>query len=234
MNLQVNSPYVACPYRCAYCVAGFEGEKSLFNDSRDTALYFTDWRAYMSRLAEVVWSGGFDTAVITGSTEPTLFDRWVRDVLSVLAVAKGIKTELTTRNTGFMGQKWMDAVSYSFDRVPERVYVSQAKHTRAVFILHDGLDLEGVVRYHREAGGQTTVKNMARNSYGNKCINDWVERHRVTLTELEIERLENEGIRYDHDCNNSAGRYMIFRADGNLYESWQAIEPVGGRRAKNA
>lgn len=225
MNLQINSPYKPCPYQCPYCCARYESD-TLFQDSETTSLYFTDKPEYMQRLRDVLSSMEFDTIVITGSTEPTLFPDWMNDVLDELELGCYRNIEVATRNTDYAGRPPIQVISYSFHKVPKHICWSWAQITRAVFILHDGISIDDIIRYHQIACGQTTVKNLATNSYGNPAVNDWVAQHRVTLSDGDIKRLTDAGIRYDHDCNNSANRYVIFRADGKLYDSWQAKEPM--------
>lgn len=226
MNLQLNSPYKPCPYKCPFCCAGFVDSSSWFRDTEHDALFFTDRHAYLSRLYTLLDDMNFGTVVITGNTEPTLFRDWIRAVRHILDLRFDGKVEITTRNIAYRGDEDLYAVSYSFDRIPEVVHISRAKITRSVFILNDNLSIDSIIAYHKRTGGQTTVKNMARNSYGNDQVNAWVEKHRVDLSNEEIARLESAGIRYDHDCNNSEGRYMIFRADGNLYNSWPSRVPI--------
>lgn len=226
MNLQLNSPYRPCPYQCPFCCAGFVGNKSLFQENGQDAFCFVNPHAYVMRLNRLLLSRSFDTVVITGGTEPTLFPEWIRAVRHILDLRQCDSVEVITRNTSYRGDPDLSVVAYSFDKIPDRVILSKAQTTRAVFILNDALTIDSIIDYHERAGGQTTVKNMAKNSYGNDEINAWIEQHRVNLSAEDISRLENAGIRYDHDCNNSAGRYMIFRADGNLYESWGSRKPV--------
>lgn len=226
MNLQLNSPYKPCPYECPYCVAGFADEMSLFADDEARALYFTGREDYLQRLRSVLKEGHYGTVVITGSTEPTLFYDWIDDVVDLMTREFYARIEITTRNSAYFGDPRMQVVSYSLDRIPRVILQSRAQTTRAVFILHDRLRIEDIIGYHLRSEGQTTVKRLALNSYGNPEIDNWIAAHRVDLNEGMIARLEEVGIRYDHDCNNSAGRYRVFRADGNLYESWQSLEPM--------
>lgn len=174
MNLQLNSPYKPCPYKCPYCCAGYEGDKSLFQDDEETALYFTDKEEYMRRLRNVLMKKPIDTVVITGSTEPTLFPQWIKDVLRELRRLEHPLIEVATHYKCYYGNKYLQTIAYSFSEIPkDRLHVSKAQNTRAVFILHDGMSLNSIIEYHRRSGGQTTVKNLAWNSYGNKRTNDW-------------------------------------------------------------
>lgn len=226
MNLQINSPFKPCPYKCPFCCAGFPDDKSIFNDDEDSALYFVDKEEYLRRLAILVNTFRFDTVVITGSTEPTLFPEWMNDVITTLKICGVQNIEVTTRNETYKGDVSIQVVSYSMHAIPIYPLLSDAKITRAVFILNKGIDIDEIIGYHMHTYGQTTVKNLADNSYNNESVNAWVRENRVSLSAMEVTRLESFGIRYDHDCNNSDGRYRIFRADGNVYNSWQSREPV--------
>ena len=224
MNLQVNSPYKKCPYRCPFCVAGIEDGQKFFSD----LFYEVHPMRYVARLVSIVKEYDIDTVVITGSTEPTLFLDWIEKVVtSVRPYVRRI--EIQTRNYQFMGMEGIDVVAYSYSEIPANEH--ELPHygiMRNVFIYNDTMTPEELLLFFFQAKGtfQMTVKQMIQSSYGNARIDEYIKAHKKDITESDKRFLEFFNIRVDMDCSASENRYVIYRTDGNLYQHWSDLTPI--------
>lgn len=224
MNLQVNSPYKKCPYRCPFCVAGIEDKQSLFSD-----LFYEEHPVeYIERLISIIKEYDIDTVVITGSTEPTLFLDWIeRVVTSVRPYVRQI--EIQTRNYQFMGMEGIDVVAYSYSEIPNNEH--ELPHygiMRNVFIYSDTMTPEDLINFWLLSKNisQMTVKQMIKSSYGDARIDEYISAHKKDITPSDAHFMDYFNIRVDIDCSVSEDRYIIYRTDGNLYQHWSDLTPI--------
>lgn len=214
MNLQLVSPYVKCPFACPFCVAAIS-DKSPYCDD----VYTANKDEYLRRLIMIINEHNIETVVITGDTEPTLFPEWLEEVLSVLT-QMDVKIEIQTRNYKFKGDNRYDVVAYSFDKAPEKIIQSNGKQTRAVFINNKNLNLTTVLAYKANSQHQVTFKQMQKTAYGIPSIDKYIDKVYKPIHDLDRIYLAESRIHYDENCMASEGRYIIYRCDGNIYQTW--------------
>lgn len=215
MNLQLVSPYTKCPFRCPFCVAAIN-DNSPYSDN----FYKGNTMEYLAKLIDIIKVYNIQTVVITGDTEPTLFPDWLELVTSALRQTS-VKIEIQTRNYKFKGdRRSYDVVAYSFDKVPEREIKSRAKTTRAVFINNKRLNLDAVINYRKRTNQQVTVKQMQKTAYGIQSIDQYIDSVYNSLSINDVSLLKYNHVRYDENCMDSKNRYVIFRCDGEVYQTW--------------
>ncbi len=226
MNLQVNSPYKKCPYRCPFCVAGIEDKQKFFSD----LFYEVYPMRYAARLISIVKEYNIDTVVITGSTEPTLFPEWIKLVVeTVRPYVRQI--EIQTRNYTFMGMEGIDVVAYSYSEIPAQEHAPVTHGImRNVFVYNDTMTPEELIYFWLSSKNlsQITVKQMVKSSYGVAHIDEYISAHKKEITESDKHFLEYFNIQVDMDCSVSEDRYIIYRTDGNLYQHWSDLTPIKG------
>lgn len=217
MNLQLVSPYTKCPFHCPFCVAAVNEETSYSDE-----LYYANQPEYFARLLDTIHTYNIKTVVITGDTEPTLFPEWIEKVLMTLGHVN-VKIEIQTRNYKFKGDKRFDVVAYSFDKVPNEPIKSKAKQTRAVFINNTNLNLRELFNYKQTSKQQVTLKQMQKSAYCISDVDKYIESVYRPITNKEVLALVASNIRYDANCMDSKNRYIIFRCDGEVYETWEEL-----------
>lgn len=231
MNLQIASPYITCPYRCPFCVAGVEGEFPF-----DDLLWEKYPDVYLAYLRQTVLSNRYKHFVVTGSTEPTLFPKWLKAVEYMFYLLKQdghqVHVEIQTKDYGWRPDfDAFDVVAYSHHKIPVNPIGIRTYTVRDVFILLKSLSIDDILKYHSrklcvDPFAQTTVKVLANNSYGAASIDRFVNDNRYVPTDLEVAKLKMAGIWYDPNCNEGEGRYHIFRPNGNFYSEWGSTAPL--------
>lgn len=224
MNLQVNSPYTKCPYRCPYCVAGVTADYP-FPDT----MYNEQPRHYFATLALIVLVNHVENVIITGSTEPTLFPKWIEQVCNTLR-SFNVGIELQTKNynwTETFGR--INVIAYSHDCIPTHERPKHNCTIRDVFLWNKALTSSMIIKYFQGQPNvdQCTVKQLVSSSYNIPAIDAYIKQidKRLTFTDKLI--LKENGIWIDEDCAASDGRYQIYRTDGNLYQKWSDTKPIG-------
>lgn len=225
MNLQINSPYTKCPYRCPYCVAGVTNDYPFSDD-----LYENDKERYINKLCDIIQEYHITTVVLTGSTEPTLFPGWIEEICDVLRVFD-IHVELQTKN-----YKWtktydtIDVIAYSHDAIPtyEREPIHKCQ-VRDVFLWNQALTAEAIIEYfkNQQYVNQVTIKKLVPSSYNNEAIDAHIETITKELTRQDIAMFKENNAWVDDDCSASEGRYIIYRTDGGIYQRWSDMVPIG-------
>lgn len=224
MNLQVNSPYTKCPYRCPYCVAGVK-EDYPFSDT----LYRSNVAEYLVTLAETILKYNITTIVLTGDTEPTLFPQWLKEVCYILRGYGGLNVELQTKN-----YRWTETygviktIAYSNDSIPTRPRLPHNFTVRDTFLWNRELTSASIVKYFKSQPNvnQCTVKQLVFSSYGIPHIDEYIQGVKKELTHTDKLILQDNGIWVDEDCSASENRYLIYRADGKVYQKWSDTESI--------
>ena len=225
MNLQVNSPYTKCPYRCPYCVAGVSSTYP-FADT----LYNQYPAEYLRKLVAVVKKHNITTVVLTGSTEPTLFPAWLWYVCTTLRPL-GIKVELQTKNYHWRSTyDTIGVIAYSHDKIPthKRLPIKDCL-VRDVFLWNKALTARSIVNYFKSQPNvdQLTIKQLVASSYGIKSIDDHIAKITKPMTIVDKIIFQLNGAWVDKDCADSEGRYLIYRTDGHIYQKWSDTLPIG-------
>lgn len=224
MNLQLNSPYKKCPFNCPFCVASLKDEQEYFSDN----IYYAYPNIYKSRLLAAVQKHNIDTVVITGSTEPTLFPEWIK--MAVELIRPYVRQiEIQTRNYQFMGMEGIDVVAYSYSEIPLHEHAPVTHGImRNVFIYNNTMTPEDLINFWLQSSNtsQITVKQMVLSSHGVASIDDYIKTNKKDITPSDEHFLEYFNIRVDMDCSASEGRYIIYRTDGRLYQTWSSRVPI--------
>lgn len=217
MNLQVCVPYEKCPFNCPCCIAN--GRKRFDN------LYESNKELYLEKLKKE--KNKYDNFILTGDTEPTLNSHWLKDVLQVLSEEK---IELQTKNYNLKNYnlKWLTTLSYSILSVKDYLnawrYRKIKGDNRLVILLTKDFAFLNEKNFSTMGYNQITFKVL---QLGNQeKTNKWVEENKMTNLEniyKIIERYNGSetSVRIDTNCQNSEGRYEIFRSDGYIYKKWE-------------
>lgn len=223
MNLQVCVPYEKCPFQCPTCIAsGREQFENLFNE---------DERAYIYALQKTQ-SDIYDNYIITGATEPTLNRHWLSTVLAYLSDST---TELQTRNYNLHNYnlKYLDVLAYSITDVKGYLSSWQFRKidgtNRLVILLTKDFEFLTAENFNTMGFDQITFKVLQYSA--DEQVNKYIEQNKMTdLTNIYkiVERFNGSSVsvRLDSNCQDSHGRYHIFREDGNIYDSWESTSPI--------
>lgn len=241
MNLQVTVPYQKCVYNCPMCVA-----KGKIHNYNFANLYVTDKREWQKRFENILKAGNYDSVVLTGECDPTQDMRYCDDVISIVRNMRGKAPtiEFTTHNQKFdnalisvpNGHK-VDVVTLSVTNSREylnawRVPQKNAFFTpiyRMVILLTDEFDFLNASNFNTMGFDQITFKTLQHGE--DPAINSWIDANKMDETSLDnirgiVEKFNSNdtcSVRLDTSCQTATGRYHIFRSDGKLYDSWEAI-----------
>lgn len=225
MNIQIVSPYRKCPFNCPMCIAAKEDSNGYAN------LYQENEQVYFETLNTILNRTEYKTAVLTGDTEPTLFNEWINKMVAFLLV-RDISIELQTKNYGYgyAPNRAIDIIAYSIPTLkdyykflqPLQVFPQKA---RAVILLTK--EILPVLTFSNLKSlpvAQLTFKVL---QYGEgESQNEWASKNTLNCQDMEYieklsERLKKEfSVKIDRNCMDSRNRYRIFQIDGKLREKW--------------
>ena len=216
MNLQLVSPFKICPYKCPFCMAKGIEENSFSDD-----FYFQNKKEYLSKLVKIVEENDIKTIVFTGSTEPTLFPKWIEDCSEILKEkCPAVKREIQTRNYTYSNSDF-DVVAFSIYQKLKTFPLINNVINRYVFIYNKELTIDDIINIRKNNKEvQLTVKILVSSSWNTSDVNEWIKENKKVFSSKEIEILKENNVRYDEDCSIATGRYIIYRCDGNIYNSW--------------
>lgn len=244
MNLQVSVPYQKCVYKCPMCVAFGHKNQNTFEN-----LYSTNKREWQKRLENIILNGNYDSVVLTGECDPTQDMRYCDDVISVIRNMRGKNPtiEFTTHNQKFEnalssvpnGHK-VDVVTLSVTNVREYLNAWRVPHKHAFFeptyrmviLLTKEFEFLTPNNFNSMGFDQITFKTL---QYGEDAdVNRWIYENKMSDEGVDkirqiVEKFNshsNCSVRLDTSCQTAEGRYEIFRSDGEVYDSWEAMEPV--------
>ena len=245
MNLQVSVPYQKCVYKCPMCVARGHKNQNTFEN-----LYATDKREWQKRFENIIKEGNYDSVVLTGECDPTQDMRYCNDVISVIRNMRG-KTptiEFTTHNQKFdnalssalYGHK-IDVITLSITnsreylnawRVPQKNAFFSPIY-RMVILLTNEFEFLNADNFNTMGFDQITFKTLQYGEDGD--VNRWIYENKMSDEHMDkireiVEKFNshsNCSVRLDTSCQTATNRYEIFRSDGKLYDSWEAMTPKG-------
>lgn len=217
MNLQVCVPYEECPFKCPMCVAN--GRKKFNN------LYKSDRDRYLQKL-DTLGTLDYDCFIITGGTEPTLNKEWVEEAI----VALGRNVELQTKNYNLKGYDLygLNTLAYSITKPRELrdawKYRKIDNNNRLVILLTKDFNYLNVENFSTMGFNQITFKVLQLTA--DKKTNEWIEENRMTDLSNIYKIVDHYNgndisVRLDSNCQDSHGRYEVFREDGKTYKSWE-------------
>ena len=244
MNLQVSVPYQKCVYKCPFCIA--KGHK---NQNTFANLYAADHREWQKKFEKALTEGNYDSVVLTGECDPTQDMRYCDDIISIIRNMRG-KTptiEFTTHNQKFEnalssvpnGHK-VDVVTLSVTNVREYLNAWRVPHKHAFFeptyrmviLLTKEFEFLTPENFNTMGFDQITFKTLQYGEDGD--VNRWIYENKMSDEHVDkireiVEKFNshsNCSVRLDTSCQTAEGRYHIFRSDGKLYDSWEAMDPM--------
>ena len=239
MNLQISAPYQPCVYHCPFCVARGHKHEYKFDN-----LYGTDEKLYFSRLHNFLIDYSLKTdvlptVIITGECDPSQNMKWATRVANECSDL-GCKVEFQTPNLSLKESdipRAIDVLSYSITSVRE--YLSAWRYVkpdwcinRMVMILRDGFEFLNKDNFSPMGFDQITFKALNHGESDN--INNWIDEHTPASIDNFYEIMESRNgstlsVRVDTTCQQAEGRYFVFRSDGNIYDSWEAVNPKSAK-----
>ena len=244
MNLQVSVPHQKCVYSCPMCVARSHKNEGTFNN-----LYKTDKKEWYNKLHRAIYDGEYNSIVLTGECDPTQDIAYCEDVISVIDNYNPTPTvEFTTHNqkatstllASYWGKK-VDVVTLSVTDVREylnawRFPIRNAFFSpiyRMVILLTEEFEFLNVNNFNTMGFDQITFKTLQHGE--DAGVNAWIDSNKMSEEGLiEIRKIvdkynshETCSVRLDTSCQDATNRYEIFRSDGNVYDSWEAMYPKG-------
>jgi hypothetical protein len=200
---------------------------------RFSDMYTENREGYLSILKNLAESGKYTDFIITGASDPTLNRHWLGDVLKTL---ENQRTELQTKNYSIKNYEFhkLSVLAYSITNSKEYLQswslrkLPNAKN-RLVILLTNEFDFLNAQNFSPMGFEQITFKVLQ--STEDEETNKWIEENAMTdLTNIYkiVDKFNGNkkiSVRLDASCQDSHGRYEIFRADGNIYKMWDQKEP---------
>lgn len=229
--MQVESPYKTCPFKCEFCCSSFEGT----NPYGDYSLFEDNKVKYINDVMDIIKKHEIKEILVTGMTEPTLFQDFVYTML-VIANTLGVQSTIQTMNRNFKGvydDLAYDVVAYSIKNNEQMLEpaVAPKSITRYVIIYSNMINDDILINFAKEAiaeGRQVTVKFMAKTSNGHKEVDDWIEDNDKEMPADVKNELQGLGVWVDDDCMNEREEkpMILLRKDGKLYNGWLSKESM--------
>lgn len=244
MNLQVSVPHQKCVYSCPMCVARSHKNEGTFEN-----LYKTNKKVWSAKLRDAIYDGEYAGVVLTGECDPTQDMAYCEDVISIIDNFDPTPTvEFTTHNqkaantllASYWGKK-VDVVTLSVTNVREylnawRFPIRNAFFSpiyRMVILLTEEFEFLNVNNFNTMGFDQITFKTLQHGE--DAGVNAWIDSNKMSeegLTEIrkivdKYNSHETCSVRLDTSCQDATNRYEIFRSDGEVYDSWEAMAPKG-------
>lgn len=225
-NLQLTSPFKTCPYKCKYCVSNFSGDYPFEN------LYNIRPWEYFKSLRYALATGKYSGIVITGMTDPSLFPKWIEDVLHEMNMYfPKITVTLQTANMYYRPQVRLDVLAYSVGSIEkaELAILAARKEeeytVRYNLMLSKEFDYEDILTFYDEITkinplAQFTVKYLYPTSNGHDETDKWISENRLELDDDVKAYFKGLDIWVDEACMDNENRYHVFRENGKLYPNW--------------
>ena len=238
MNIQVCIPHQTCVYRCPSCIA--RGRPAKFEN-----VWQKDRTAWGKALQFVLSNEkkSYASVVITGDCDPSQNEAFMKEVSDMVADTgageRGMTLEVQTRNYHFPIKEWFDTpysvLCYSIINSAGYLYsphlakLKKGKN-RLVILLTEDFKFLKVENFQTYGFDQITFKVLQLTA--DPKTNEWIEANRLKdLTPIyeivESYNTKSCSVRIDTNCQDSYGRYLVYREDGKFYESWEAEKSLG-------
>lgn len=228
------------------CVARAHRNEGTFEN-----LYKTNKKEWYTKLHQTIYDGDYNSIVLTGECDPTQDMAYCEDVISVIDDHSPTPTvEFTTHNqkavrtllASYWGKK-VDVVTLSVTNVREYLNAWRFPERNAFFspiyrmviLLTEEFEFLNVNNFNTMGFDQITFKTLQHGEDAN--VNAWIDSNKMSeegLTEIrkivdKYNSHETCSVRLDTSCQDATNRYEIFRSDGNVYDSWEAM-PKGAEK----
>ena len=183
---------------------------------------------YLVELRRLSKTGNYRDFIITGAADPTLNSIWLEDVLDRL---RDVHTELQTKNYNINPNNFtgVDVLAYSITNSKE--YLSAFRYprliggtNRLVILLTKEMSFLTPTNFEAMDFDQITFKVLQETA--DEKTNKWIEENKMEdLTNIyaivdKFNGRQDVSVRLDSSCQDSHGRYEIYRADGKIYKTW--------------
>lgn len=247
MNLQISVPHQKCVYSCPMCVARAHRNEGAFEN-----LYKTNKREWYNKLHQTIYDGDYNSIVLTGECDPTQDMAYCEEVIAAIDDHSPTPTvEFTTHNqkavrtllASYWGKK-VDVVTLSVTNVREYLNAWRFPERNAFFspiyrmviLLTEEFEFLNVNNFNTMGFDQITFKTLQHGE--DAGVNAWIDSNKMSEEGLaEIRKIvdkynshETCSVRLDTSCQDAANRYEIFRSDGEVYDSWEAMYPKGAEK----
>jgi len=222
MNLQICVPYEPCPFNCPMCIAR---NRKVFENLYETypARYFEELQFHISK-------GTYNYFILTGNTDPTLNKHWLKEVSQLLS---GRNVELQTRNYNLntYDLRHIETLAYSISTLKDylkswnfRKLERDDRNNRLVIMLTREFEVLNHDNFNPMGYNQITFKKLQMTA--DEETNEWIRKnamidHTGILDIVNHYNGTNVSVRIDTNCQDSHGRYEIFREDAQIYKAWE-------------
>lgn len=243
-SLQLVMPYTQCKFSCPFCIARERRHNYQFKDLYTPIHTRND---YLTALKHLMLTDRYHTVVITGEADPTQNIMWVKDVIQVLNLVRTLhklnfKIEIQIKDTSFnfieLFKLGLDVMAVSVSTMAQHRIAYMLAHKnpqyniRPVYLLSKLLSNKlNKIDIDLSVFKQVTFKELQQTD-SDSC-NDWIKENefvgRDELKDLMFAYKNDVSIMYDISCQDSKGRYQIFRVDASIYEAWEDATPLERR-----
>lgn len=234
MNIQICAPYQPCIYHCPMCIARGHQHQYKFENvwEKNKDKYFANLLATLATMNP-------ECVVITGECDPTQNLAWLNSVLDIMQTCPTVKVELQTHNFNLnsflIDTTKLDVLSYSI--ISSKDYLSAWRYlkpqntiNRLVILLTKDFNFLNKDNFSTMGFTQITFKSLQNTE--DILTNEWIKNNNIDSESFQqIQNImqsrngSTTSIRIDTNCQEATGRYVIFRSDGQLYDSWEACSP---------
>jgi len=174
-------------------------------------------------------AGFYDSYIITGNTDPTLNRKWLKDILIDLDGCENI--ELQTKNYNLKGYNLCGITTLAYSIINVKDYLKAHSFrkikgdNRLVILLTKEFDFLTADNFDPMGYNQITFKVLQDTA--SEEANGWILTNEMAdLTNIyeivnKFNGNQNVSVRIDTTCQDSEGRYEIFREDGKVYNNWE-------------
>lgn len=230
-SLQVLTPHKKCIFNCPFCIS-----KTHNHDNKFINNYELNSKLWKDNLTNIINKNlDLKYVVITGTNEPMQSIECVKDIIDVVkGINRNINIEIQTHyykeNEVY---NLLDVVAYSISDINLLDKIKpMGKIQRYVLILTDSFNnyrLNDILKLIPSSVKQITFKTLQSGNDMNNIVNKYISEHRIDNNSLvnlrdDIKYYDGDlSIRIDENCMDSIDRYMIYREDGNLYNTWEKV-----------
>ncbi len=258
VNLQVSVPkFHTCVNSCPFCVVKthIKFDKHALNPihwAEQLHLYLTAHEGierviitgeneplqqveYVIEAIKVAWRHKKIIEFITTGEDFINYSKYgkfgdVIELIDVLSLSTLGTPELDTKYMNRSGASFFRVASYFMARVPKAIVRYTILETDLItyddFLNIISDDPQMQFTFKQLQGDLPWIKEHSNKSLSYELLKrfDWEQHGMFRIVHWP----DMADIYIDYDCQNSEGRYLIFRGDGKVYDSWDSLTPIGG------